>query len=207
MHGQSRDLGGDPGVGGKRGDQAVELGRIGRLPDADVLPCPRDAPDSLDVPGGNQLASAVAFVGNQVSSSPLGMSGGIADVISTRNSMVSVGDILPLARIRPQRRELAPSETPPDYDGQMALPFDRSEFSQRYERIQSALDDHELDTFLCFSPENIYYITGFETLGYYFPQCLVIPHGQAPILVLREFERPGCRAHDLAGRGVRLQRP
>ncbi len=75
-----------------------------------------------------------------------------------------------------------------------AIPFDRAEFTQRYERLQASLDRNGLDTFLCFSPENIYYITGFQTLGYYFPQCLVCPHGEAPTLVLREFERPGVAA-------------
>ena len=41
------------------------------------------------------------------------------------------------------------------------------------------------------SPENIYYITGFHTPGYYFPQCLVVPRGETPTLVLRHLEAPG----------------
>jgi Xaa-Pro dipeptidase len=69
--------------------------------------------------------------------------------------------------------------------------FHHDEYEVRYQRLQAALEESDLDVFLSFTPENIYYMTGFHTPGYYFPQCLVVPRNEAPTLVVRNFELPG----------------
>lgn len=72
--------------------------------------------------------------------------------------------------------------------------FARAEYAQRYERLQRGLAERGLDRFLSFSPENIYYLTGFQTPGYYFVQCLVVPAEGDPTFVVRNFETPNVEA-------------
>jgi Xaa-Pro dipeptidase len=72
--------------------------------------------------------------------------------------------------------------------------FAREEYARRYERLQAELARRGLDCFLSFSPENIYYLTGFQTPGYYFVQCLVVPLDGDPTFVVRNFETPNVEA-------------
>jgi Xaa-Pro dipeptidase len=72
--------------------------------------------------------------------------------------------------------------------------FTRAEYAERYERLQLELQERGLDRFLSFSPENIYYLTGFQTPGYYFVQCLVVPAEGDPTFVVRNFETPNVEA-------------
>ncbi|MFQ5873284.1 MAG: M24 family metallopeptidase, partial [Dehalococcoidia bacterium] len=43
---------------------------------------------------------------------------------------------------------------------------------------------------LCYTPENIYYLTGYSTTGYYVYQCLIVPVEQDLVMVTRELETP-----------------
>jgi Xaa-Pro dipeptidase len=45
-----------------------------------------------------------------------------------------------------------------------------------------------LDALCLRSPENITYMSGYETPGYYKYHCLVIAPGLDPVLILRRFE-------------------
>jgi Xaa-Pro dipeptidase len=68
------------------------------------------------------------------------------------------------------------------------------EHRHRYGRLQESLRRDELEALLCFSPENIYYLTGFETIGHYFLQCLVVFADEDPILIVRSFEEANVAA-------------
>lgn len=68
------------------------------------------------------------------------------------------------------------------------------EHRRRYERLQRLMGHDELDAVLCFSPENIHYLTGFETIGHYFLQCLVVFADADPVLIVRSFEEPNVEA-------------
>jgi len=56
----------------------------------------------------------------------------------------------------------------------MALHFTAEEFSGRVARTCEAMQQAGLDALLCFRQESMYWLTGFDTFGYVFFQCLVL---------------------------------
>ena len=65
----------------------------------------------------------------------------------------------------------------------MALHFSREEFAARLDRTLAAMEDKGLDALLAFAPETHYWLTGFDTFGYCFFQCLVVrADGQMTLL-------------------------
>jgi Xaa-Pro dipeptidase len=56
----------------------------------------------------------------------------------------------------------------------MALHFAREEYAQRLERTLAAMAAARLDALLCFKQESMYWLTGFDTFGYCFFQCLIV---------------------------------
>ena len=72
----------------------------------------------------------------------------------------------------------------------MHFEISHDEHRERYRRLQAAMHDAGIDTLLSWSPENVYYMTGYDTLGYYFPQCFIASVDSPPSLVVRHFESP-----------------
>lgn len=66
--------------------------------------------------------------------------------------------------------------------------FPREEYDARMSRIRSALASRNLDAALFTGPENIFYLTGQQTPGYYTFQCLVVSRDDAPLFLLRQLE-------------------
>src|SRR6056297_2124535 len=64
------------------------------------------------------------------------------------------------------------------------LHFPRAEFDDRLARTRAAMEEHGLDVLLVFAPESQYWLTGYDTFGYCFFQCLVIGDGD-PVLLTR----------------------
>ena len=56
----------------------------------------------------------------------------------------------------------------------MALHFDRTEFSARLARARAAMAAQGLDGLLLFQQESMYYLTGYDTFGFCFFQCLYL---------------------------------
>ena len=56
----------------------------------------------------------------------------------------------------------------------MALHFTRDEFGQRMERLQAAMAEARLDGMLLFAQESHYWLTGYDTFGFCFFQCLYV---------------------------------
>lgn len=56
----------------------------------------------------------------------------------------------------------------------MALHFSREEFAGRIERTCAAMRAERLDAMLCFRQESMYWLTGYDTFGYVYFQCLVL---------------------------------
>ncbi len=54
----------------------------------------------------------------------------------------------------------------------MALHFDRSEYRYRQQQLINLLVRHDLEGVLIFRQESMYYLTGYDTFGYCFFQCL-----------------------------------
>ena len=56
----------------------------------------------------------------------------------------------------------------------MALHFDRSEYQQRLAAARAAMQKSNLDGLLMFQQESMYYLTGYDTFGFCFFQCLYL---------------------------------
>ena len=56
----------------------------------------------------------------------------------------------------------------------MSLPFNREEFETRRRLALAALRERQLDGILLFKQESMYWLTGYDTFGYCFFQCLVL---------------------------------
>lgn len=69
------------------------------------------------------------------------------------------------------------------------LPFSLAEFDQRLRGVQERMDLLDIDAALISVPENIYYLTGFTTTGYYMYQTLIVPREGEPALVTYLEER------------------
>jgi len=66
----------------------------------------------------------------------------------------------------------------------MALHFDRSEFDARVAAARTALRRSDLGAILLFAQESHFYLTGFDTSGFVFFQCVVVTADEAPITLL-----------------------
>lgn len=74
------------------------------------------------------------------------------------------------------------------------LAFPVEEFQQRLGRIRKAMAATGLDVLLVHTPENIYYLSGYQTAGYYCYQCLVVPATGDPMHVTRGTEETNAKA-------------
>lgn len=69
------------------------------------------------------------------------------------------------------------------------LPFSLGEFESRLQRVRDDMAVRGLDVAVVVVPENIYYLTGYTTTGYYMYQCLIVPAEEEPALVTYAEER------------------
>lgn len=63
--------------------------------------------------------------------------------------------------------------------------FDASEYAKRGQRLQAAMAEAGLDGLLLFKPESQFWLTGYDTFGYCFFQCLVVTHDGRMALLTR----------------------
>jgi Xaa-Pro aminopeptidase len=66
-----------------------------------------------------------------------------------------------------------------------SLPFSREEYAARLDKVRRRMDAAGLDVLLTTVPENIVYLTGYSTLGYFTYQILVVSLEEDPILLTR----------------------
>ncbi len=66
--------------------------------------------------------------------------------------------------------------------------FTDAEYERRLAAVRRLMAERDLDAFLAFTPENIYYLTGHDTPGYHWFQASVVTHDRRPINVLRRIE-------------------
>lgn len=70
--------------------------------------------------------------------------------------------------------------------------FSKEEWFRRYNLVKKEIDKLNIDGMIVTSTENIFYLTGYHTTGYYFFQCLYIPKKGEPFLLVRKMERLGA---------------
>jgi Xaa-Pro dipeptidase len=64
------------------------------------------------------------------------------------------------------------------------LHFTEAEFADRMARTRAEMERRGLDALLLFAPESHYWLTGYDTFGFCFFQCLVV-HAGDPVLLTR----------------------
>ncbi|MDP3526839.1 MAG: Xaa-Pro peptidase family protein, partial [Hoeflea sp.] len=67
----------------------------------------------------------------------------------------------------------------------MALHFEREEFAARLDRLTASMREENLDAMLLFAQESMYWLTGYDTFGFCFFQCLVVKSDGAMTLLTR----------------------
>lgn len=67
----------------------------------------------------------------------------------------------------------------------MALHFDRAEFDARRDRLVIEMAERKLDAILLFAQESMYWLTGFDSFGFCFFQCLVVKADGSMVLLTR----------------------
>ena len=61
--------------------------------------------------------------------------------------------------------------------------FPHEEFQSRLDAVRARMDERGLDVLLLTTPENIHYLSGYQTPGYYFFLGLIVPLKGDPVLV------------------------
>jgi Xaa-Pro dipeptidase len=70
-------------------------------------------------------------------------------------------------------------------DEGMPLHFTHEEYQARVNRTLAAMAEAGLDAMLCFKQESMYWLTGYDTFGYCFFQCLVLRADGEMVLLTR----------------------
>ncbi|MDA0676003.1 MAG: aminopeptidase P family N-terminal domain-containing protein, partial [Proteobacteria bacterium] len=65
------------------------------------------------------------------------------------------------------------------------LPFDIKEYRQRLARVRKNMEKAGADVMLVTAPENIYYLLGYHTVGYFSFQVLIVALDRDPIMLAR----------------------
>lgn len=66
--------------------------------------------------------------------------------------------------------------------------FPAEEFEGRVAKARRALEENGIDVLIVTGPENIFYLTGQQTPGYYTYQALLLPVDGEPLFIVRELE-------------------
>ena len=69
------------------------------------------------------------------------------------------------------------------------LHFSQQEFAGRRKQLNDGLKKLGLDGLLCFAQESMYWLSGYDTFGFCFFQCLLIDRRQEPVLLTRSADR------------------
>ena len=77
----------------------------------------------------------------------------------------------------------------------MDAAFPKAEFDGRIRALRRAMADQRIELYLTHGPENIFYLTGQQTMGHYPAQCLGVPLKGAPFLLTRNVEIFNARAN------------
>ncbi len=67
----------------------------------------------------------------------------------------------------------------------MALHFEPEEFAARRDRLMMVMAEQKLDAMLLFAQESMYWLTGYDTFGFCFFQCLVVKSDGSHVLMTR----------------------
>ncbi|MCH8205797.1 MAG: aminopeptidase P family protein [Chloroflexi bacterium] len=66
--------------------------------------------------------------------------------------------------------------------------FSLDEYRARMDALRRRMQEKGVDAMLVHTPENLYYLTGYQTPGYYWYQTLVVPLDREPVFITRLLE-------------------
>lgn len=67
----------------------------------------------------------------------------------------------------------------------MALHFEPEEYAARRDRLKLKMDEEKLDAILLFAQESMYWLTGYDSFGFGFFQCLIVKSDGSMVLLTR----------------------
>lgn len=67
----------------------------------------------------------------------------------------------------------------------MALHFEPDEYADRLHRVRSRMEERQLDALLLFAQESMYWLTGYDTFGFCFFQCMIVLKDGRIVLLTR----------------------
>ena len=71
--------------------------------------------------------------------------------------------------------------------------FELEEYQQRLDALRGRMEGLGVDAVLVNTPENLYYLSGYQTPGYYWWQTLVVPMDREPVSITRRVEDSNMR--------------
>jgi Xaa-Pro dipeptidase len=71
--------------------------------------------------------------------------------------------------------------------------FSLAEYQERLANLRGAMQERGVEVLLSFTPENIYYLSGYQTPGYYTYQCVIVPLEGDPVMFTRYLEETNVR--------------
>ncbi len=74
------------------------------------------------------------------------------------------------------------------------LVFPMIEFERRLTELRRRMEEQDLEVVITTTPENVCYLTGFESPGHYYFQALIVPAEGEPVMVPRRLEDSGIQA-------------
>ena len=110
-----------------------------------------------------------------------------AILANNKRPVIDVSDIAPQTAFETVERQLSGGRTLA-MNTHFRLGFTLDEYQRRYELVLSAMGKQGLDVLCIRTPENITYMSGYETPGYYKYHCMVMGKNFEPVFVLRNFE-------------------
>ena len=69
------------------------------------------------------------------------------------------------------------------------LTFAEEDFAERLQRVQSDISSQGLSGALVFDPENMFWLTGYQTIGYFTFQAMFVPERGKPVVITRVVNR------------------
>ena len=85
--------------------------------------------------------------------------------------------------------------------------FTLEEYQGRLDALRRRMEERGIDVLLVNSPENLYYLSGYQTPGYYWYQTLIVTMDREPVFITRLNEESNMRT-SILGRGQpALRRP
>jgi Xaa-Pro dipeptidase len=91
---------------------------------------------------------------------------------------------------RPERHPKLTRRRLMSVSGEFGLAFPKEEYERRLAAVHRGMASRGVEVLLLFAPTNLFYLTGYNTVGYSNYQCLLVPTVGEPVLVVRLLEGP-----------------